>query len=513
MQGKSTYTKLRLILGDQLHHNHSWLEEKNSSILYVLMEIRPESEYVTHHIQKIVAIFSAMRSFADHITNEGHHLRYYSISSPENLHSFEKNIRQIIEMYPSIREFQFQEPDEYRLDMLISNLGLDIPITRHSSEHFLTSRDELATFFEGKKTYLMESFYRYMRKKHQILMEPSGPVTGKWNYDKSNRKKLPKNHIPPQPFLLNNNVSDLYEEIQAANLPYIGSINADKFIWPIDREQALLLLEHFIENLLQHFGVYQDAMTDHSWSLYHSRISFALNVNLLNPIEVIRRAEDSFYNGTSGIESVEGFIRQILGWREYMRGIYWAKMPQYENLNYFNHKNSLPGFFWNGRTKMNCVSKAIRQSLDYAYAHHIQRLMITGNFLLLAGIHPDEVDQWYLGIYIDAFQWVEITNTRGMSQFADGGVVATKPYISSASYISKMGDHCKNCYYDHKLKFEKRACPFNALYWNFIDQHQSLLSDNPRMSMMLNLYRKMSTETKTKHLEKAKEILENINDI
>ena len=346
-------------------------------------------------------------------------------------------------------------------------------------------------------------------------MDGSNPLTGKWNYDSENRKKLPKNHKPTAPLVFNNNVSEILNQIQKTDIKTIGNIDATNFVWPINREQSLELLDFFLAECLQLFGSYQDAMTPNEWSLYHARISFSMNIKMISPQEVIERAIQEWKNRPNEIEynQLEGFVRQIIGWREYMRGIYWLKMPEYANMNYFNNQEKLPDWFWTGKTKMNCLKDAIGQSLDYAYAHHIQRLMITGNFALLAGIHPDELDQWYLGIYIDAIEWVEITNTRGMSQFADGGIVGTKPYVSSASYIDKMSHYCGSCFYKKEVKTGDKACPFNSLYWNFYDRNEHKLAKNPRIGMMYNVWRKMQPEAKTALLEQADYYLKNINEL
>jgi deoxyribodipyrimidine photolyase-related protein len=256
-------------------------------------------------------------------------------------------------------------------------------------------------------------------------------------------------------------------------------------------------------------------MAPNEWSLYHSRISFSMNVKMISPQEVIERAIEEWKKRPTEIEfnQLEGFVRQIIGWREYMRGIYWLKMPEYATMNFFNNQEKLPDWFWTGKTKMNCMKDAINQSLNYAYAHHIQRLMITGNFALLAGIDPDEIDAWYLGIYIDAIEWVEITNTRGMSQFADGGIVGTKPYVSSASYIDKMSHYCGTCFYKKALKTGEKSCPFNSLYWNFYDRNEDKLAKNPRIGMMYNVWRKMKPEDKSSLLEQADYYLKNINEL
>ena len=511
------YKTLRLILGDQLNPNHSWFQEEKEGVLYVFMEIKAESEYVKHHIQKIVGIFLGMRSMAEELKSKGFHTHYIAINDPDNHHSFEQNIKTLIARH-HIENFEFQEPDEYRLDELLDDLSkrLTIPYRKYSAEHFFTERDELSRFFEGKKTFLMESFYRQMRKKYNILMDGKGPITGKWNYDHENRKKLPKNHFPPNPIIFQHDVSTIVEQVKKAglDLDYIGTCDPQQFIWTKNRKEALEVLDFFIQHLLSHFGTYQDALSNEFWSMYHSRISFALNTKMLSPVEVVQAVESYWqeHQQEVSIAQAEGYIRQIVGWREYMRGIYWAKMPNYASLNFFGHTRKLPDYFWTGDTNMNCVQKAVKQSLQYAYAHHIQRLMVTGNFALLAGIDPDQVDLWYLGIYIDAFEWVEITNTRGMSQFADGGIVGTKPYISSAAYIHKMGNHCSTCFYKQKEKTGERSCPFNSLYWHFIEVNKPLLAKNPRMSMMYRTWEKMGEKQKA-ILEQANIHLENIETL
>ena len=507
---------LRLILGDQLNSNHSWFKSVDDSVTYVMMEIRTETDYAQHHIQKVVGIFAAMQNFANQLKSNKHNLIYFHLNDVNNIQSFGDNIKNLI-IDHHFTEFEYQLPDEYRVDQDLKQLGnsISIPCKSVDSEHFFTTRNELSEFFNGKKTFLMESFYRTMRKKHTILMEGDQPLTGKWNYDSDNRKKLPKDHKPTSPLVFDNNVSDILLEINKTDIKTIGSIDANHFLWPINREQSLALLDFFATECLPLFGSFQDAMAPNEWSIYHSRISFSLNIKLISPIEVIERVTQEWQQRSNEIEyhQLEGFVRQILGWREYMRGIYWNQMPDYATLNYFNNTEKLPSWFWTGKTKMNCLKDAINQSLNYGYAHHIQRLMVTGNFALLAGVHPDEMDAWYLGIYIDAFEWVQITNTRGMSQFADGGIVGTKPYVSSASYIDKMSNYCGSCYYKKAIKTGEKACPFNSLYWNFYDKNESKLAKNPRIGMMYNVWRKMKPEDKSALLEQADYYLKNINDL
>jgi deoxyribodipyrimidine photolyase-related protein len=512
-----SYSVANLILGDQLNFSHPWFENVNEDVIYVMMEVRSETDYVQHHIQKVVAIFDSMRKFAEELKSKGHHVHYIKINDPKNQPTITENLSRICELY-SINELHYQLPDEYRLDEELKQLQsvIGIPTFSVDTFHFFTSRLELAEFFKGKNSYLMENFYRYMRVKHQILIDEFGkPVGGKWNFDQENRKKVPKNHIIQAVPNTSKNVIHIVEEIKMSGIKTIGQIFPNDFSWSTTRAEAMELLEQFVAIALPIFGSLQDAMTEKHWYLYHSRLSFALNVKLISPLEVVKKVEKAYIENKALYElnQIEGFIRQILGWREYMRGIYWAKMPEYSELNYFQHKRSLPSWYWNGKTKMNCLKQAISQSLEQAYAHHIQRLMITGNFALLAGIHPDEVDNWYLGIYIDAFQWVEITNTRGMSQFADGGIVGSKPYVSSASYINKMSDYCANCHYKQELRVGEKACPFNSLYWNFFDAHSEKLRSNPRLGMMLNVWKKMSSDDQSAILSQASEYLNQIETL
>ncbi len=501
---------LRLILGDQLKENHSWFSEKNSSVLYVLMEVKAESDYVKHHIQKLMGFFAAMRNFAQTLERNGHNVKYYKISDVDNQHSFENNIRTLIEEH-NIKKFEYQEADEYRLDHLLKSLSgkLNIDYEVFNSEHFIADRNAVSEFF-GEKEFLMEGFYRHMRRKHNILIENGKSYGGTWNYDQQNRKKFPNGMKIPEPYTFAYDLSEIKKEIDNADLKYFGNVDEQNFIWPLNRADGLLLLEEFISKNLVNFGPYQDAMGEKSWSNFHARLSFALNLKMISPMEVIKRVEKTYRDlGDNHLSSIEGFIRQILGWREYMRGVYWAKMPGYDKENFFGFSSVLPKAFWTGKTKMNCLEHSIGQSLDYAYAHHIQRLMVTGNFALLMQTDPDEVDAWYLGIYIDAIEWVEITNTRGMSQYADGGLLSSKPYISSANYINKMSSYCKSCHYDHKKKYGENACPFNSLYWNFLESQKSKLESNPRMGMMYKLLDKMDEDEKGRVLDQAKYYLEN----
>ena len=506
---------LRLILGDQLNHQHSWFQQVDENVVYVMMEVRSETDYVVHHIQKVVAFFQSMRLFADELLQKGHKVVYLKLDDINNKQSFTENIRWICQKY-KIETIEYQLPDEYRVDQELKSLSeaLNLSVCVVDSEHFFTSRTEFAEFFKGKKQFLMESFYRYMRKKHDILMVAGQPEGDKWNFDSDNRKKIPANHTIIQPYLFHRDVTEIVEMIQKTGVKTMGEIDEKQFIWPVTRNESLELLNFFVEYCLPYFGTFQDAMTLEAWSVYHSRISFAMNVKLISPKEVINKVILHYrQNNEISLNQVEGFVRQILGWREYMRGIYWMHMPEYDSLNFFNHENKLPDWYWTGETKMKCLSHSIKQSLQFSYAHHIQRLMVTGNFALLAGIHPDEVDRWYLGIYIDASEWVEITNTRGMSQFADGGIVGTKPYVSSANYIDKMGSYCSKCLYNSKLKVGEKACPFNSLYWHFYARNEQLLRKNPRIGMAYVTLDKMQPQVKEELLKQAELYLSKINEL
>uniref|UniRef100_UPI0040494747 cryptochrome/photolyase family protein n=3 Tax=Gelidibacter sp. TaxID=2018083 RepID=UPI0040494747 len=506
---------LRLILGDQLHIKHSWFKQVDDSVMYCLFEMRQETDYVTHHIQKVVGFFAAMRQFSEDLQQLGHRVEYFKINDKKNTQSLTENLNILIKNN-NIQHFEYQLPDEYRLDQQLLEFCDSISMSSkvYSSEHFYTNRTDLGEFFKGKKQYLMENFYRDMRKKHQILMVADQPEGGKWNYDKSNRNKWNETDKIP-PFIdFENDVADILNDLKTANINTIGRFETSTFSYPITRKQALEQLKYFCENLLVHFGDYQDAMHTNESFLFHSRLSFAMNIKLVTAKDVVKTVINYYRSHSDEIEisQVEGFIRQIIGWREYMRGMYWALMPDFKIANALQNTNKLPEFFWTGNTKMNCLKHAITNSLDNAYAHHIQRLMITGNYALLTQTNPDDVDAWYLGIYLDAVEWVQLPNTRGMSQYADGGKIATKPYVSSAAYIHKMSNYCDSCHYNKAKKLEADACPFNSLYWNFLDDKRAELQSNFRMGMMYSILDKMDKGELNKLKEKAKHIIEHQDD-
>ena len=380
--------------------------------------------------------------------------------------------------------FAWQSPDEWRLAHQLAQWAADlaIPAQEVESEHFLTPRDGWRRYPHSR----MEFFYRALRKQYGVLLDEGGqPLGGRWNFDAENRARLPDNQPIPAPLTFANEVSEIDAMLTRHGVSTIGHADASALPWPVTRRQSRALLEHFLVHCLPHFGRYQDALSKRGWSLFHSRLSFSLNSKMLHPLEVIRAAESRWRanQATISLSQVEGFIRQILGWREFVRALYWEQMPAYGRVNFLGADRPLPGFFWSSETRMACMRHAIRQSLEYGYAHHIQRLMVTGNFALLAGIDPDEVDAWYLGIYVDAIEWVELPNTRGMSQFADGGLMGSKPYASSGAYLARMGHYCKGCHYEVKARSGPDSCPFNSLYWHFLWRHRDKLGANPRLAL------------------------------
>ncbi len=517
---------LRLILGDQLNAGHSWYRQRDAGVLYVIAELRQETDYVKHHVQKLCAFFAAMEAFSTALEKAGHRVLYLTLDDSSEHADLPDLLTSLCRRH-DVSTFEYQRPDEYRLLQQLEHLGRqlsshfashkNITVRQCDSEHFLLPFDEINHYFEHGQHSRMETFYRKMRMRFAILMEDDKPTGGRWNYDADNRNKLKSADLRriPEPLLFSNPVGHILARLEKHQVSHFGDCD-QHLLWPVTRAQAQELLNYFCHHCLALFGRFQDAMTansEHSWSLFHSRLSFALNAKLLHPMQVINAALATFNAEDSQVDiaQVEGFVRQILGWREYMRGVYWANMPAYAERNNLAAKCDLPEFFWSGATKMACMRQAISQSLHYAYAHHIQRLMITGNFCLLTGIHPTQVDAWYLGIYVDAIEWVEMPNTRGMSQFADGGIIATKPYAASGNYINKMSDYCKHCHYDVKQKDSEQACPFNSLYWRFMQQHREQLAANPRIGMVYRNWDKQDEAKRQATLERAESYLADID--
>lgn len=508
-------TQLRLILGDQLNPHHSWFSQIQTDVVYVMLELQQETRYVRHHAQKVLAVFAAMRAFASQLRRDGHRVRYVSLGDLSNRGGLTDNLDALIRHYQAT-SFAWQLPDEWRLDEQLRQwaTGLAITTFRDDTEHFYTDRGEAAAFFAGKSQWRMELFYRAMRKRHGVLLDEHGqPTGGQWNFDHDNRASWPGTPAIPVDNRPHHDHVQLWVMLQDEGVPVFGEPCADDMRWPVCREEALLMLADFVEQVLPFFGLYQDAMHTVSFRLFHSLLSFALNTKMLSPREVVSAAEQAWSHGKAPLASVEGFIRQILGWREYVRGIYWARMPAYREMNMLEHNRPLPEWFWTGHTRMRCLSESIGQSLREAYAHHIQRLMVIGNFALLAGLSPQALHEWYLGIYIDAFEWVELPNTLGMSQFADGGFLASKPYVSSAAYIRRMSNYCDGCRYRHKDRLGEQACPFNALYWDFFMRHRHQLGKLPRLAMVYRQLDRMSVVDQQAISDQSRGILMRLDDV
>jgi deoxyribodipyrimidine photolyase-related protein len=487
---------LRLILGDQLSQSISSLEGCDQSEDIILMcELWSEATYVKHHKKKIAFLFSSMRHYAKEVRQSGYKVEYIKIDDPSNTGSFRDEVERALKRH-NIERIVITHPGEYRVLADIKRWEADfgVPVEIRTDHRFLCTPDDFTDWAKDRKQLRMEYFYREMRKKYSVLMDGDAPVGGQWNYDAENRKPPKEGLSIPKPYT--NDIDEITRdviELVAKRFPnHFGDL--EPFYFAVTRDQALQVFKLFIEQRLSHFGDYQDAMIEGEPWMYHSHISFYLNCGLLLPIECVKTAEDSYHRGKSPLNAVEGFIRQIIGWREYVRGIYWHKMPEYAEENYFKATRKLPDFYWEANTKMNCLRQCVSETKENAYAHHIQRLMVLGNFALLAGIDPHQVNEWFLIVYADAYEWVELTNVSGMILFADGGYLASKPYAASGSYINKMSDYCKNCSYKVNKKNGPDACPFNYLYWDFLARNREKLKSNHRLGMIYKNYDRMDIE-------------------
>ncbi len=498
--------KLVLVLGDQLSLALSALQQADRARDVVVMaEVADEASYVPHHPKRIAFTFTAMRKFAGKLQAQGWKVAYTRLDDPQNTGSISGELMRRGSEYGAGAVISTQS-GEWRLILALGELPLEVEQLRDT--RFIASHQEFENWAKGRKELRMEWFYRDMRRKTGLLMDGDKPAEGKWNFDHDNRKKAPQSidYEGPLQFAPDEEVLSLVEDRFGKNF---GSLRP--FWYATDAEQAQEQLRHWIRHALPFFGDYQDAMLNDNKFLYHSLISVSLNAGLLDPLDVCKQVEDAYRSGDVPINAAEGFIRQIIGWREYMRGIYFLEGPDYVSRNVLQHTRKLPGFFWGADTKMNCVSKTVAQTQSDAYAHHIQRLMVTGNFALLAGIDPAYVHEWYLAVYADAYEWVEAPNVIGMSQWADGGIVGSKPYVSSGAYIDRMSDYCKNCRYKVKQKTGEEACPFNVLYWDFLDRHRDRFAPNPRMSNMYRTWDRMDEAKRTTVLSDAKSWLNKLD--
>ena len=488
------------MLGDQLNEDASALVDFDLQTDVVWMaEVEEESTHIISSKQRTAVFLSAMRHFASTLRSKAWTVEYTLIDAPDNVGSLSGELHKTIERLKPTK-LVMTAPGDWRV---LQNLRAvasqhQLALEVRDDTHFFSTVREFAAHAAGRKQIRLEFFYRELRLKTGILMDGNKPIGGKWNFDSDNRGSFGKNGpgaIPaPTRFEPDQITQDVIRLIQQRFVHHPGSV--DSFGWPVTREQALIALEDFIAYRLPHFGLYQDAMWEGEAWLYHSHLSSSLNLKLLNPQEVLTRTIKAYENGHAPLEAVEGFVRQILGWREYVRGIYWMNMPGYLELNISNAHAPLPRFYWTGQTDMACLRDAIGQTLQHGYAHHIQRLMVTGLYALLLGVSPKEVHKWYLAVYVDAVEWVELPNTLGMSQFADGGLMASKPYIASGKYIDRMSNHCKGCRFDPAKSTGDTACPFTTLYWDYLNNNAHSLAKNPRMLMQLKNLHRLTDEHK-----------------
>ena len=482
--------RLVLILGDQLTPGISSLMGGDKARDVILMaEVAGEAAYADHHKQKLALVFAAMRHFAQELRQAGWQVDYRKLT--EGLPDLESALADAIAAHDP-ETVVITEPGEWRLwdAMQGWEARLHRPILIRDDSRFLCSRDAFANWAADRKTLVMEHFYRVMRRQTGLLMQDDQPAGGVWNLDAENRNP-PRDSLflPAPPTGADDAITaEVLDMVEAQFHDHFGRLRP--FHWQVTRAGAEAARDAFLRDSLPDFGRYQDAMLADRPFMYHSLLSPYLNLGLLDPLDLCRRAEAEWQAGRAPLNAVEGFIRQIIGWREYVRGVYWLKMPDYAAMNVLGAERPLPGFYWTGETHMRCLSQVIGQTLDTAYAHHIQRLMITGTYALLIGADPVAVHRWYLGVYADAYEWVELPNTLGMSQYADGGLLGTKPYAASANYIDKMSDYCGGCAFDPKQRTGPDACPWNALYWDFIARYEDRWAQNHRMKVIVQGWRR-----------------------
>lgn len=500
--------QLNLILGDQLNHDSqlfSVIDKSNPEHRIVMAEVLSESQNLENNTpqrlsskQRTVLFFSAMRHFKNELLATGYTVEYTDIT--QGMASFSEVLTQTFTQQPFAQLNVVLPGDEQiRLELKQWCQAHNVLFKVLADNHFISQPGEFQQWIAGKKQPRMEYWYRHLRKSRDILMQDGKPIGGKWNYDADNRKKFskdgPQNLVAP--VNLNLHKDNIVQQVIKNCDQYLPNLpgRLSEFNWPVNQQQALQQLDDFIENRLPYFGDYQDAMWQEQAFLFHSLISSSLNLKLLNPMQVIQKAQQAYLDNQAPLNAVEGFIRQILGWREYVRGLYWHQKDHWLSMNHLQANQPLPEFYWDANTPMNCMQQSIKQVLDFGYGHHIQRLMVTGLFGLLYGVKPQDIEQWYLAMYVDAIAWVEQPNTLGMSQYADGGFLASKPYIASGNYINRMSNYCKHCQYKPAEAHGEQACPFTTLYWDFIDRHQTLISQNPRLGMQLkNWQNKPPTE-------------------
>ena len=504
--------RLILILGDQLDLQGSALKDfRRDTDELIMIESSNEAQYVWSHKAKVALFLSAMRHFASELEEQQYPLTYIKESTLSIVEVLREQLQK-----KDIQRLVCTEPGEWRLKIAIEQLAQDLNIEFDMREdnHFYCSHQEFLVWATGKKELRLEYFYRLMRKTHHILVDKNGdPEGGQWNFDQDNRKPYPKKGPgiidAPSSFVPDDITKEVMTYVVKTYSDHPGSL--ENFNWPVTRKQALEALDYFVEYRLRNFGIFQDAMWTDTPFGWHSILSSSLNLKLLNPREVINAVLVAWKKYSLDLSDVEGFIRQILGWREFVRGMYYLDMPQMAQDNFYGHDRKLPAWYWTGQTQMACMQDAIGQTLQYGYAHHIQRLMVTGNFALLAEILPSEVCDWYLAIYVDAIEWVELPNTAGMALFANGGRFTSKPYIASGAYIKRMSNYCGSCQYKPDVRFGESACPITTLYWNFLIKHRDQFEASPRTKLMTANLKRISDEDQKEITLHAQQILNNLD--
>jgi deoxyribodipyrimidine photolyase-related protein len=517
--------RLVLVLGDQLTFDNPALAGFDPALDRVLMiEAASEGTQVWSHKARIALFLSAMRHFCNDVHRRGWPYTYLRLEDDSLPLTFSERLVSILRgLTPEI--FQMSEPGEWRMLELVQDAAAttETPLQVLPDTHFMCSREDFARWAGDKKELRMEFFYRDMRRRHGVLMDSGNetgkagkePVGGLWNFDADNRQGYPKSGPGPMArparFDPDRITREVFELVEKHFPGHPGSLAS--FAWPVTREQALQALATFIDTRLAHFGPHQDAMwTDTPWG-WHSLVSAALNLHLLDPREVVAAAEAAYRERDLPLASVEGFIRQVLGWREFIRGVYWLDMPQLKTANHYAHTRTLPGWYWTGDTRMACMKAVVGQTLQHGYAHHIQRLMVTGQFALTAEISPQAVADWYLAVYVDAVEWVELPNVAGMALFATGPRFTSKPYIASGQYIKRMSNYCSGCAYRPEQRTGDDACPVTTLYWNFLDKHEAALARNPRTSLMAKNIGRLDVAERTSIRARAAYILDNLDGL
>tara|TARA_R110002126_G_scaffold16527_31_gene66112 strand:- start:6449 stop:7975 length:1527 start_codon:yes stop_codon:yes gene_type:complete len=506
--------KLIVILGDQLSPALSALREASTDDVILLAEVKQEASYVKHHKHKIILLFSAMRHFADVLKQQQHQVCY--VDYQQQLSSITAAVEYALKQFPQLDAVMLTECGEYRLQQEINQWqsALQLPVHILEDDRFLCSSAMFAQWADGRKQLRMEYFYREMRRYTGLLLDSKQqPVEGQWNFDKANRKSPPADlkAIAPLQFQPDDITRDVIKLVNDKFADHPGS--ADNFCYAVTGKQARQAFNHFVAEQLAHFGDYQDAMVLDQPFLFHSICSIYLNCGLLDVRWMCQKVEAAYKQDKVAINAAEGFIRQLIGWREYVRGLYWLLMPDYKTRNYLNASRPLPGYYWHGDTKMRCMQQAVSHTMTHAYSHHIQRLMITGNFALLAGLAVEDVTDWYLAVYADAYEWVELPNTLGMALFADDGVLASKPYAASGAYINRMSNYCQHCHYKVKDSTGQDACPFNVLYWDFLARNEEKLGNNARMQLAYKNWYNKPLEQQQALRDKAQEYLLNLEHL